>query len=96
MPRDPTENAILHAEMMQAPHRPIPTRHELLPPKGVDRQAVEMWVRRWTKRRIRLDDEFVFAGPDESAKARAKMLKFARVLQAELLHHENWDGTPRS
>ena len=95
VPRDLPENAILLVEM-QAPHRSIPTRHELLTPKGVDRQAVEMWVRRWTKRRIRLDDEFVFARPDESAKTRAKLLKFARVLQAELLHHENWDGTPRT
>jgi hypothetical protein len=81
---------------MQAPHRPIPTRHELLTPNGLDRAAIEAWVRRWTKRRVRLDGEFVFAGPDENSKNRAKALKFARVLQAELLHHENWNGTPRS
>ncbi len=81
---------------MQAPHRPIPTRHELLTPKGVDRVSTEAWVRRWTKRRVRLDDEFVFAGPDESAKTRAKTLKFAKALQQELLHFENWDGTPRT
>ena len=81
---------------MQAPHRPIPTRHKLLAPKGANRAAIEAWVRRWTKRRIPLDDEFVFAGPDDTAKTRAKVLKFARVLQEELLHFENWDGTPRS
>lgn len=81
---------------MQAPHRPIPTRHELLTPKGVDRTAVEAWVRRFTKRRVRLDTGFVFSGPDRTAKDRAKVLKFAQVLQTELLHFENWDGTPRS
>ena len=95
VPGDQTENAVLHSEM-QGPHRPIPTRFELLPPKGVDRTAIEIWVRRWTRRRVRLDDEFVFAGPDENAKTRAKALRFARILQAELLHFENWDGTPRS
>ena len=83
---------------MQAPHRPIPTRIPLLTPAGVNRTAVEAWVRRWTKRKVRLDGEFDIAGPNdsESRKQRAKLLKFARVLQAELLHFENWDGTPRT
>ena len=83
---------------MQAPHRPIPTRFELLTPVGVNGVPTEAWVRRLTKRRIRLDDDFVFAGPSdsESRKQRAKLMKFARVLQTELLHFENWDGTPRT
>lgn len=83
---------------MKAPHRPIPTRQELLPPKGIEKVAVEAWVRRWTKRRVRLDDEFDISGPgdSDSRKQRAKLLKFARVLQTELLHFENWGGTPRS
>ena len=82
---------------MQAPHRPIPTRFELLTPHGINRTAVEAWVRRWTKRKVRLAD-LEMAGPSDSVsrKERAKLLKFARVLQAELLHHENWDGSPRS
>lgn len=83
---------------MQAPHRPIPTRTSLLTPQGIDRNAVEVWVRRWTKRRVRLNDEFDLSGPSdsESRKQRAKLLKFSRLLQAELLHFENWDGTPRT
>ena len=89
--------AVLLLEM-QAPHRPIPTRREVLTPQGVDKAAVEAWVRRWTKRRVRLDDEFDISGSNgsDSRKQRAKLLKFARILQVELLHFENWDGTPRS
>jgi len=80
---------------MNAPHRPIPTRNKLTPPNGVDLKAAEAWVRRRTKSRIRLNN-YVFVGPKEGRKQRESFLKFARVLQEELLHFENWDGTPRS
>lgn len=80
---------------LQAPHRPIPTRHVLTAPKGVDYAATEAWVRRRTRARINLKN-FVIEGPPETRKHRERFLKFARVLQKELLHHENWDGTPRT
>ena len=80
---------------LQAPHRPIPTRHKLTPPNGVDYAAAEAWVRRRTRQRINLAN-YVWEGSDETRKSRERFLKFARVLQKELLHHENWDGTPRT
>jgi hypothetical protein len=80
---------------MEAPHRPIPTRHRLTPPDGVTLKAAEAWVRRRTKAGIRLENYVIQGGP-EGRRDREKFLKFARVLQAELLHHENRDGTPRS
>lgn len=80
---------------MEAPHRPVPTRHRLTPPDGIPLKAAEAWVRRRTKSRIRLENYVIIGGP-ETRRDREKFLKFARVLQAELLHHENWDGTPRS
>jgi hypothetical protein len=80
---------------MEAPQRPIPTRHRLTPPDGVSLQAAEAWVRRRTKSRIRLKNYVIYGEPDTRLH-REKFLKFARTLQAELLHHENWDGTPRS
>ena len=40
---------------MKSPHRKIQTRSTLLMPDGFDREVVERWVRRWTKRRIDLD-----------------------------------------
>ncbi len=52
-------------------------------------------MRRRTKSRIRLENYVICGGP-ETRRDREKFLKFARVLQAELLHHENWDGTTRS
>ena len=73
---------------MQGPDRPIPTRVEMLTPKGVDRQYAERQVCYFTKKRIRLDD------PDQ--KRRDKLRNFYVALQRELLHFENWDGTPRS
>ena len=79
---------------LQAPHRPIPTRHELTPPEGVDYKAAEAWVRRRTRAGINLES-FVWEGPAETRKARERFLKFARVLQKELLLHEHRDGTPR-
>ena len=80
---------------LQAPHRPIPTRQKLTPPDGVDYAAAEAWVRRRTRKRINLAN-YVWEGSDETRKSRERFLKFARVLQKELLLHENWDGTPRT
>lgn len=80
---------------LQAPHRPIPTRHELTAPEGVDYKAAEAWVRRRTRQRIRLEN-YVWEGSPETRKLRERFLKFARVLQTELLRFENWDGTPRT
>ena len=86
-----------HLQLMelQAPHRPIPTRHKLTAPSGVDYTAAEAWVRRRTRKRINLDN-YVWEGSAETRKDRERFLKFARVLQKELLHHEYWDGTPRA
>ena len=85
---------------MQETAKPIRTRHPLTTPDGVDRAAVSAWVRRWTVKRVRLDDpSFQFGSFDAndaaSRKQRTKVMKFAKVLQAELLHFENWDGTAR-
>ena len=80
---------------LQAPHRPIPTRHVLTPPDGVPYAAAEAWVRRRTRYRIDLTN-YVIEGPAETRKHWERFLKFARVLQKELLHHEHWDGTPRT
>ena len=85
---------------MQGPDRPIPTRVELLTPKGVDRQYAERQVRYFTKKRVRMDDPDFRIGtleqgnPDQ--KRRDKLRNFYAALQRELLHHENWDGTPRT
>jgi hypothetical protein len=51
-------------------------------------------------KRVRLDDpSFQFGSFDANDAAsrnqRAKVMKFAKALQAELLHFENWDGTAR-
>ena len=80
---------------LQAPHRLIPTRHVLTAPKDVEYSAAEAWVRRRTRARVNLTN-YVIEGPAETRKHRERFLKFARVLQKELLHHENWDGTPRT
>lgn len=85
---------------MQGPDRPIPTRHELLTPSGVDRQYAERQVRHFTKKRVRMDDPDFRIGtldpgnPDQ--KRRDKLRNFCVALQRELLHFENWDGTPRT
>ncbi|QNI68730.1 hypothetical protein SynBMKMC1_02679 [Synechococcus sp. BMK-MC-1] len=85
---------------MQGPDRPIPTRFEMLTPKGVDCRYAERQVRHFTKRRVRLDDPdfrigtFDKSNPDQ--KRRDKLRNFYAALQAELLHHENWDGSPRT
>lgn len=85
---------------MQGPDRPIPTRVELLTPKRVDRQYAERQVRHFTKKRVRLEDPDFRIGtldqgnPDQ--KRRDKLRIFYAALQRELLHHENWDGTPRT
>ena len=86
---------------MQDFSKPIRTRHFITTPEGVEREAVSSWVRRWTTKRVRLDDpDFRFGSFDvndaNSLKQRAKVTQFAKTLQAELLHFENWDGTPRS
>ena len=84
---------------MQGPDRPIPTRVEMLTPKGVDRQYAERLVRYFTKKRVRMDDPDFRIGtldqgnPDQQR--RDKLPNFYAALQRELLHHENWDGTPR-
>lgn len=85
---------------MKGPDRPIPTRFEMLTPQGVDRQYGDRLVRRFTRSRVRLDDPAFGVGTfdkgNPDSKRRSKLAKFMAVLQAELLHHENWDGTPRS
>ncbi len=78
--------------------KPIRTR-SLLPTPGAiqDRRAVEAWVIRWTRKRVRIDDpDFKFIGPWQNQKERESIFRFAKALQRELLHFENWDGTPRS
>ena len=52
-------------------------------------------MRRRTKSRIRLENYVIYGDP-YTRPHREKFLKFALTLQAELLHHENWDCTPRS
>ena len=93
-------NRTSHPSWMQGPDRPIPTRVELLTPEGVDRQYAERQVRHFTKKRVRMDDPDFRIGtleqgnPDQ--KRRDKLRNFFVALQRELLHFENWDGTPRS
>ena len=85
---------------MKSPHRKIQTRSKLLTPDGFDREVVERWVRRWTRSRIDLD-RLEFHSWDGAAdegflqQRRARLMKFARALQRELLFFENWDGTVR-
>ena len=66
-----------------------------MPPPGVDFKAIEAWVRKRTKSQINLD-HYVIEGSKEGRKDRERLLRFARALQKELLHFENWDGTPRT
>ena len=52
-----------------------------------------------TRARVRLDSGFSIGtldkgNPDQSR--RDKKAEWMAKLQAELLHHENWDGTPRT
>ena len=85
---------------MKGPDRPIPTRAKMLTPEGVDRQYAERLVRRFTRSRVRLDTpEFSIGTLDKGnpdRKRRSKLANFMAALQAELLHHENWDGTLRT
>ena len=70
-------------------------------PTGFDRVAIEKWVRRRTRKKISLEN-YAFcsfegeAGQGEQQERRDDFMKFARALQRELLHSENWDGTVRS
>ena len=63
--------------------------------------AIEKWVRRRTRQKISLEN-YAFcsfdgeAGQDEKQSRRDHFMNFARALQRELLHSENWDGTVRS
>ena len=85
---------------MKSPHRKIRTRSPLPTPNGFDREAIERWVRKWTKRHIDLE-HFEFGSLDGAAdegflqQRRERLMKFARALQRELLLFENWDGTAR-
>ena len=70
-----------------------------LGPEGHERQHLERQVRHFTKCRVRLDSDFCVATFDQGnpdQKRRSKKANFMAKLQAELLHHENWDGTPRT
>ena len=80
---------------MKPPHRPIPVRSPLAPPTGVDVRATEAWVRRRTKAKQNLEN-WLIEGSPETRMERERLLRYARALQRELLHHENWDGTPRT
>lgn len=76
--------------------KPIRTCSPLKTPEGLNRAAIESWVRRWTTKRIRLDtSDFAFVGNDNNQEERARVLRFAVALQKELVHFEGW-GTPRS
>ena len=85
---------------MKSPHRKIRTRSPLPTPNGFDREAIERWVRKWTKWHIDLE-HFEFGSLDGAAdegflqQRRERLMKFARALQRELLYFENWDGTVR-
>ena len=86
---------------MQGPDRPIPIRPGRLThwPEGHERQHLERLVRDFTRARVRLDEGFSIGtldkgNPDQGR--RDKKANFMAKLQAELLHHENWDGTPRT
>ena len=85
---------------MKSPYRKIRTRSPLPTPNGFDREAIERWVRKWTKRHIDLE-HFEFGSLDGAAdegflqQRRERLMKFARALQRELLFFENWDGTVR-
>ena len=82
--------------MESLPLKPIRTRSPITTPKGVNRIAIERWVRGWTQKKVNITDtDFAFVGPNKSQKQRAIVLKFACALQRELLHFEDWDGTPR-
>ena len=86
---------------MQGPGRPIPIRPGRLTewPEGHERQHLERQVRHFTKCRVRLDSDFCVATFDQGnpdQRRRDKKANFMAKLQAELLHHENWDGTPRT
>ena len=64
---------------MKDTDRPIPTRFEMLTPQGVDRQYAERLVRRFTMRRVRLDDPGFDIGTldlgDADRKRRSKLGK---------------------
>ena len=85
---------------MKSPHRKIRTRSPLPTPNGFDREAIERWVRKWTKRHIDLE-YFEIRSLDGAAdegflqQRRERLMRFARALQRELLFFENWDGTAR-
>ena len=85
---------------MKGPDRPIPIRPGRLThwPEGQDRQHLERLVRYFTRKRVRLNSDFAIGTLDKGnpdQRRRNKKAEFMAKLQAELLHHENWDGTPR-
>ena len=87
---------------MKGPDRPIPIRSGQLThwpsefcPKHLQRQ-----VRFFTRARVRLDESFMVKSLDDefTSEDQSRLKRKANwmaKLQAELLHHENWDGTPR-
>ena len=90
---------------MQGTDRPIPIRRGRLSdsewPEGQDRDHLQRLVRHFTLKRVRLDAGSGFTigtlnkgNPDQ--KRRDKKANFMALLQAELLHHEHWDGSPRN
>ena len=86
---------------MQGPDRPIPIRPGRLTtwPEGHERQHLERLVRYFTRARVRLDSGFSIGTLDKGnpdQRRRDKKAEFMAKLQAELLHHENWDGSPRT
>ena len=86
---------------MQGPDRPIPIRAGRLThwPEGYCPQYLQRQVRYFTRARVPLDSNFTIGSLDEGNPDQGRLKKkanFMAKLQAELLHHENWDGTPRS
>ena len=87
---------------MKGPDRPIPIRpgHLTHWPKEFCPKHLQRQVRFFTRARVRLDENFMVMSLDddftsEDQRRLKRKANFMAKLQAELLHHENWDGTPR-
>lgn len=88
---------------MKGPDRPIPIRPGRLAhwPRGICPKHLQRQVRYFTRAQVRLAESFMLKSLDEefSPEDQSRLKKkanFMAKLQAELLHHENWDGTPRT
>ena len=87
---------------LQKYRKPIRGAEKLTPPQDVSLEAASEMARWGQEKRIRLDSpDFTFEALDSdlndgpSRQRRAKLVKFAAVLQQLILQNEHWDGTPR-